>query len=124
MPSKTVAATKFLMLGVVSSIPTDPPGTGAADASVRVEMGNAVLVQWANAGAVAGSAVLLVWLDELGKWSPYRQDAPITTTAGGRNIDRYEIPVNEAFDFLLWVQTTPAADLAQTFIRGAHFRGR
>jgi hypothetical protein len=65
-------------IGVVTSIPTDPPKTGAAAASFESTVGLA-LEFTGKASAGAGTLTLLRWFSGLPApaWRPWKEDRPI-----------------------------------------------
>lgn len=127
-------------IGIVDTIPAPgtSPGTGAAAASLRIEMGNVVEITGSNDGAVAGTLTLLRWIppvptanpqglttniDAAGEWRPFRWDDPINVAAGDAFFDgRYEFAHDEATHWLLWVQGGPASDDYSADARGCYYR--
>lgn len=93
-------------IGVVTTVPTDAPGTGAAAGSLAVKSCNLVeLLGTVSAGA--GSLKLLRWFPELGmsgQWRRWLPDRPLyadATADGGEFSGRYELGVISTTHLLL-----------------------
>lgn len=68
-------------IGVVTSIPTDPPTVGAAVDSFESTVGVALeFTGYASAGA--GTLTLLRWFPSLSAWRPWKEDRPIEVDSG------------------------------------------
>ena len=119
-------------IGVVDSIPTDPPGVGAAALSFQAQQGN-VLEITVKAAGVADELVLLRWMLPqtnaatniiiTGEWRRWREDAPVIIDATAQTYSaRYEHPQNDTNHWLLLSANALAAN-SHADAECVHYRG-
>jgi len=111
-------------IGVVSTIPADPPGTGTAAQSFEMRGNNALEVS-VKASVGSGDVVALRWFGDLAKWLPWKPDRPLSPDVAknsGYASGVYLFGVLSRAHFLLWNTVGAGLTLSEAYAESADYR--